>query len=274
MGKDKRIDSNVPPPLCECGCGLSARINKCGKSYTRYATDYCRGKASRGRLREQQHPCECGCGELTTNPHFVNQKHHGRTRIVQRGLAPLCGCGCGRPVRWAKRTGKKRGRKSGWNKYIEGHSNSDPKLRAKMKEVMNTPEKLAELSQKSRDNYLDDEYLRKLYEGRKVCPNRFEALFNILTDTDIEYVGDGKLWIQLPNGKPKNPDFRAGKRKVIELHGDYWHKGEDETELIELYKEAGYDCLVIWEREMVDIESVLGKLAEFIGKETWQMSLF
>ena len=47
------------------------------------------------------------------------------------------------------------------------------------------------------------------------------------------------------------PDFLStnGQRKVIEVFGDYWHKGEDPQGRIDAFAKLGFKCLVIWEHE-------------------------
>ncbi len=73
------------------------------------------------------------------------------------------------------------------------------------------------------------------------------------------------------------PDFVNinGKKQVIELFGDYFHTpnkyinvGYLRTEKGRLgkFKEFGYDCLIIWEREMKHPEKVLAKIEEFNGR--------
>ena len=78
-----------------------------------------------------------------------------------------------------------------------------------------------------------------------------------------------------------NPSRRPAKLSTwrVRSHalGIYWHQEEldDRGEkLVNQWKEIGYDCLIIWEDELVDdLDSVLDKIAEFIGKSTWQLSL-
>ena len=50
----------------------------------------------------------------------------------------------------------------------------------------------------------------------------------------------------------KIPDFVCitGQTKVIELYGDYWHKGENPKNRIDFFASLGYSALVIWEREL------------------------
>lgn len=53
------------------------------------------------------------------------------------------------------------------------------------------------------------------------------------------------------------------KKKLIELFGDYWHKGEDPQDRINIFKKFGYDTLVIWESELKDINKVKNKVIKF-----------
>ena len=50
----------------------------------------------------------------------------------------------------------------------------------------------------------------------------------------------------------KMPDFISTdeSKKIIEIFGDYWHRGEDPQERIDYFKQYGYSCLVIWEHEL------------------------
>ena len=68
----------------------------------------------------------------------------------------------------------------------------------------------------------------------------------------------------------KNPDFVDIKnKKIIEVFGDYWHTKKarcyEETEKgrIEYFAKFGYNTLVIWEKELKDIEAVLIKVLKF-----------
>lgn len=108
---------------------------------------------------------------------------------------------------------------------------------------------------------------------RPIYRSSIENLLDSLTPDNIQYTGDGKVWIQLSD-KNKNPDFACSDTgKLIECHGDYWHRGENSDELIEEYKKAGRDCLVIWEHELKNKGKVLEKVAEFLEIEEWQLKL-
>lgn len=96
-----------------------------------------------------------------------------------------------------------------------------------------------------------------------------ERILNEQTPEYIDRTSGGQFYINLPNGKIKNPDFIVRPvnktKKVIEVFGRYWHRPEEEQELIELYKQAGYDCLVIWEEEIYD-GTYQDKLQAFLDK--------
>lgn len=232
VGTEKRrirIKSELgDPPLCLCGCGVS--VSRQGNQWNKYI---------KGHYSEMLK----------------------KMSLESRGDPPLCKCGCDNLVSWNNDKHK-------WNDYYGIHYTQSPEYRENMSNIMNTPEKKSELSEKSKDLYKDPEYIKRLKESTNRKPNGFESLFESLKpDLFIKYVGDFKLWVTLPNGKSKNPDFIIeGTNKVIELHGDYWHMGENSDELIALYKDAGYDCLVIWENEMSDIQSVMKRVSDFLRK--------
>lgn len=75
----------------------------------------------------------------------------------------------------------------------------------------------------------------------------------------------------------RNPDFIDEERKlIIDLFGDYWH-GEEfrlankdfstnlehEQNRINHFKNHGYDCLIIWEHELKDLDQVIQKIKNF-----------
>ena len=91
-------------------------------------------------------------------------------------------------------------------------------------------------------------------------PNKTEIyLESIISDFGFSFVGDGKLIV-----RNKCPDFWDGGTKLIEMFGDYWHRGEDPQPRIDLFKVEGYDCLVIWEHELKNPENVLERVSRFM----------
>jgi len=99
-------------------------------------------------------------------------------------------------------------------------------------------------------------------------PNKKELILNRLLYTlfpkEYKYVGDAKVWIE-----NFNPDFINcnGQKKIIELFGDYWHhlpyKLVRDKQRLQCYKKYGYSTLVVWERELKNLESVKTKIISF-----------
>lgn len=102
-----------------------------------------------------------------------------------------------------------------------------------------------------------------------------ERMFNEQTPENIDQTSGGQFYINFSNGKIKNPDFIVRPvnqtKKVIEIFGRYWHKPEEEVELVERYKEVGYDCLVLWEDEVYD-GTYQEKLRNFLDKDLCRLN--
>ncbi len=114
-----------------------------------------------------------------------------------------------------------------------------------------------------------------MLRGLKLKPNKPETfLLNLIQENNLpfQYVGDGKVIIG-----GRCPDFICiSSKKVILLHGDYWHylkqkklnppltreqvEEADKTH----YKNFFFDCLIIWEHELKNPNLVINKLKNFI----------
>lgn len=114
--------------------------------------------------------------------------------------------------------------------------------------------------------------LKKLRSAFQKKPNTLEQeLITLFAENEMpyEFAGDGKIVI---NGLI--PDFINvnGEKKVIELFGEYWHGRQDikwhQTELGRMmaYNSVGFDCLIIWDKELKDKVKVLQKLKAFDRK--------
>lgn len=65
------------------------------------------------------------------------------------------------------------------------------------------------------------------------------------------FTGNRKFWIKLLSGKSRNPDFVYMQEKmIIEVFGRYWHRFENELDVIKSYNEIGWKCLVIWDDDI------------------------
>lgn len=110
-------------------------------------------------------------------------------------------------------------------------------------------------------------------QGNNIKPNKPETginnILNELYPNQWKYTGDGSVIIG-----GLNPDFTNvnGKKEVIELFGDWWHSDKkiqnrwksSENGRIEVFKQYGFNCLVIWERELKDKQKVVDKIKQWI----------
>jgi G:T-mismatch repair DNA endonuclease (very short patch repair protein) len=130
-----------------------------------------------------------------------------------------------------------------------------------------SPNEYSELMRQHREDSLNDPSFQKAYrESLKKKPNKKEVwLLQYLTEKWEEYgwkyVGDFSLWIG-----GKNPDFISTKKAlcVVEMFGDYWHKGENPEMKITHYLGFGYPCLVVWEYELRDTPFLSEKISTFL----------
>lgn len=116
------------------------------------------------------------------------------------------------------------------------------------------------------------EILPKLIANLRIRPNRPEKrLIRILEKQNLpfRYVGDGKIIIS-----GLVPDFINvnGQKQIIELFGEYWHKGKIKPTQSEhgrgaIFKEFGYRTLVIWVKELSNEELVIDKIKAFMGEQ-------
>lgn len=113
---------------------------------------------------------------------------------------------------------------------------------------------------------------RRMIEGLIKSPNKPETIvFNLLNSlfpSEWEFVGDGKVIID-----GLNPDFINinGQKLIIEVFGDYWHTQDLKPYRVnegraDIYAYYGYKTLIIWEREIKDIDMLCYKILTFVDE--------
>ena len=239
------------------------------------------------KLREERY-CLCGCGSMFVC--IVNSKRRfmlgHNTRICSwmkehryERESRLCLCGCGREKdniiitsKWRMFRGYHRRGKS-WNKGLT--KEIDIRVKRNADSIRKTMSKVG-YREKMRNimiNLLKDEkFVRRRLEKGKLKPNKLELKFDKLLwewcPGEWKFTGDGGFILG-----GKIPDWLNvnGKKKLIELFGDFWHSDNnfwfktrnDEKSRIEYFKGYGFDTLVIWEKELQDIESLKSKILSF-----------
>lgn len=117
----------------------------------------------------------------------------------------------------------------------------------------------------------DSEYKKRLVTAllNQAKPNKVEQQLIDWMSADglpYKYVGDGAVVIE-----GRCPDFinTDGAKRVIELFGDYWHDERRNKRLTASrtvegtqthYKKYGFDCLIIWQRELRNKKAVLDRV--------------
>jgi endogenous inhibitor of DNA gyrase (YacG/DUF329 family)/G:T-mismatch repair DNA endonuclease (very short patch repair protein) len=155
--------------------------------------------------------------------------------------------------------------------YWAGREKS-PELRAKISQSLmgnkpwNTGKKIGSHSPEHRAKLIPV-LLAARMKAREVKPTGPERKIIDMMPGNIRYTGNRSWWRTLPSGKSKNPDFKVtGENKVIEVYGNYWHKGEDPADIIGQYRAIGIDCLVLWESEInKQPDMVREKIHSFVG---------
>ncbi len=125
-------------------------------------------------------------------------------------------------------------------------------------------------SQYMKNLWSDTKYVKKMLSIWKKRPNKLEELLEAYLQDNFpnewKYVGCGDFLIE-----SKNPDFINinGKKKIIELNGEYWHKNEKDTrDRINLFNSYGYETLIITDIELKkEPLECLNKISEFANNK-------
>lgn len=131
------------------------------------------------------------------------------------------------------------------------------------------------ISSSMKERWNDTGYIKKWSQGMKSScerrPTLLEKKFIDVFgnhDVDVEYIGDGSLWIQTSDG-PRNPDFRVrGQKKAIEVYTRDMpvHMENRETcgwmvKKKKLLSEKGWDCMFI---DIANVDSCVPDVQRFI----------
>ena len=113
----------------------------------------------------------------------------------------------------------------------------------------------------------DKDFAERMRASRNARPNKSETfLCNFLNEMypgEWKFTGDFSF---LLNGK--NPDFVNcnGKKLIIELFGEPWHKGETQADRAKFFSPFGYKTLVIWWKELKKTDELKSKIERFVNE--------
>lgn len=135
-----------------------------------------------------------------------------------------------------------------------------------------TPETIAKMRTRAHESFENPEYIKKWGEGlrSKTRPEKhMDTVLQALYPADFKYNGRFDCGISIGR---MIPDFVNvnGRKQVIDVHGSYWHKGEDVSERIARHAKYGYSALIIWDYELKNEKAVVDRIVTFVGSEPHQ----
>ena len=133
----------------------------------------------------------------------------------------------------------------------------DPEFVLKMTAQRNTLEYRDNMSKKIKDKFKDPEYRKRILHRRQMSgPESVFATICRQYGFEYKFVGNGELWLG-----NRNPDFvHISKKHLVEIWGDYFHRGQDPQKRIDHFKQFGYACLIIWASELCQVDMVVDKV--------------
>ena len=289
--------------LCECGCGgeaspgsrfirghnLRVKHHLKGKHMSEEAKNK---KRINKEIKEGKRPapelpfCKCGCGGRVTKPEnmYITGHHRRGKESPMKGKIPWNkGKTKETDERVMKNTqslskslkmffqtekGKKQAKET--SNRFKGVS---PWSEGLTKETDERVKKIAEIrSEKMLENWQNPEFIKMMVDswygkGQTKPEKELEGIVHLLFPKEYKYNGNFELGITIGR---KIPDFVNvnGKKKAIEMFGDWCHRDDDPQIRINLFNEYGWDLLVIWEHELKDKDAVIQRILKFHGLES------
>jgi len=210
-------------------------------------------------------PCRCGCGEMTALGKKFVHGHNSRVAHPMKGKKQT--------VEAIKKMKKGKVYLKGKNHPMFGQTHTEEvrkRLSVSHAGIPLSEKHRASIGKASKRVWAriseekKNEWAANIRKGLQCFPNKPESAILSILDSmypgQWKFVGDGQLIIS-----GKNPDFINinGQKKIIELFGDYWHRGQNPQDRIDTFRPFGFDTLVIWEHELKNMDAVIKKIHEF-----------
>jgi hypothetical protein len=130
-------------------------------------------------------------------------------------------------------------------------------------------EQKRKISQAHKGKHNSEESIKKWLKSCGTKPNKAELKLNEILQgiTSNKYSLNVMGDILILGGKI--PDFVNvdGEKKIIELWGDFWHRGQNPQDRIDYFKRFGWDSCIIWEHELTQPEALKEKITNFVNSE-------
>ena len=133
------------------------------------------------------------------------------------------------------------------------------------------------IGESSKKLWKNPEYVKKVLSALQKKPSGCEATLIYIIEKHglpFRYVGDGQVVIE-----GKIPDFVGtnDSRKIIEMFGTPWHdpNHSDKIDVAynrtekgrkEFFSQLGYDCLIIWDKELRDEKKTVERIKAFTNQ--------
>ena len=152
---------------------------------------------------------------------------------------------------------------------------TNPIFKEKIMKIRRSPEhkqkRREQLLRQWQDRNYKERVVRQISQSIYIKPNKSELFLSSILQEILpnEYAVNMKGEILILGSKI--PDFVNvdGKKKLIELYGEYWHiekaRSYEDTEKgrIDYFKKFGWDTLIIWWKELKDKESLKQKILDY-----------
>ncbi len=119
---------------------------------------------------------------------------------------------------------------------------------------------------KTKSQITKEDWKNKMFAKKHLhinSPNRLEIVLDKIIQEikpfSYKFTGNGSVSID-----GKVPDFLySEKKKIIELYGENWHSDIQAFERVEHFRRNGYNTLIVWSKELKNIEVLKLKIRDF-----------
>jgi very-short-patch-repair endonuclease len=118
-------------------------------------------------------------------------------------------------------------------------------------------------SQRGKERWQNVSYAQRVMARRE--PSSPEQTFiDLINSCNLPWVYNGSVTNKKLVVSGKIPDFvHESEPKLIEIYGDFFHKGQNPQDRIDFFNERGYQCIVFWASELKNKNDILSRIKDF-----------